>query len=79
MQLEENDFDILIFTETLPKNRSGMSLDKQEFQITGYNLFMYEIERYQGRGVAIYVKETINASFSPNSYHGRSTNPSKRK
>ena len=71
MQLEENDFDILIFTETLPKNRSGMSLDKQEFQITGYNLFMYEIERYQGRGVAIYVKETINASFSPNSYHGK--------
>ncbi|MES9884550.1 MAG: reverse transcriptase family protein [Sedimenticola sp.] len=51
--------DIIIVTETLPKNRLNCDIAEIELQISGYTLFGPQISDYTGRGIGIYLKEGL--------------------
>ena len=55
-----NKFDIIGITEILPKNRSS-SIDDVEWCIPGYNKFSENFDDYTGRGIIVYIKESITA------------------
>ncbi|MES9884665.1 MAG: hypothetical protein ABW185_27795, partial [Sedimenticola sp.] len=55
--------DIVIITETLPKNRVQCDVQRIEIEMEGYSLFSQDLNNYVGRGVAIYIKEPISAQL----------------
>lgn len=56
-------YDVIVITETLPKNRENCEIQRVELQLDGYNLFCKDPGNYNGRGVAIYIRDNINASL----------------
>ena len=49
---------IIALTEIKPKN-ARYSLTKEELNINGYNIIATNLENKTGRGVCIYVKDTL--------------------
>lgn len=60
--LEMCHYDIIVITETLPKNREHMNIQTQELEISGYNMYTIDTNNYVGRGIAIYIKTEINSA-----------------
>lgn len=61
--LEMCHYDIIVITETLPKNREHMNIQTQELEISGYNMYTIDTNNYVGRGIAIYIKTEINSAL----------------
>jgi len=57
--MEDGDFDLIVFTEVLPKNCK--SIQECELYIDNYDLFIRSLS--SGRGVAIYVKSSLKANL----------------
>ena len=53
--------DIVIVTESLPKNRDILNLETVEMNINSYNMFNTDLSEENVRGTLIYVKRDIYA------------------
>ena len=62
-----HQFDIIGITEVLPKNRNS-SIDDVEWCIPGYNKFSENFDDYTGRGIIVYIKESITAVILQTNY-----------
>ena len=59
-----DEYDIIMITELLPKNRTGISLQSVEYHIEGYTLYTEDVGTNKGRGVGIYVKNSLKCAHT---------------
>ena len=55
-------YDIIVITETLPKNRERMYIQILGLGINGNNLYTNDTDFHTGRGVVIYIRMQINSA-----------------
>ena len=51
--ITKNQFDIVVITEVLPKNRDNLQINIVEFSVSGYNRFSTDLGVSNGRGIII--------------------------
>lgn len=57
-----HDSDIIVITETLPKNREHMDIQILELGINGFNLYTNDTDFHTRRGVVIYIRMQMNSA-----------------
>lgn len=60
--LSNNQYDIVAITETLHKNRANSNPQPVEFNLEEFNMYMEDIEGYEGRGVRAYVNNRLRSA-----------------
>ena len=55
----DKEYSIIMVTELFPKNRVNINLNIVEFTLPGFTLYTADPATYNGRGIGIYVKDSI--------------------